>query len=282
MTASQDPSAASLKALLPSAALGWKADADDQAYDRESIFEYIDGAGEVYRAFNFRRLLSRKFHRPGQPDIIVDLFDMGTSADAFGVFTHDLEGEDAGLGQGSNYKNGLLTFWRDRFLVCLTAESETAEAKAALFALARPVAAAIGRDGAKPALLGLIPPGFAPESEIRYLHSPVILNYHFPVSAENVLGLGPDTAAVLAKSSDRGRNGVLLAIQYPGAEAAAAAIARFVKSDLRDASGAGIVRRGDGTWTAARRTKDIVAVVFRAPTDAAATALLNKVSEAIK
>ena len=45
MTASQDPSADSLKALLPSEALGWKAEAADHAYDRESIFEYIDGAG---------------------------------------------------------------------------------------------------------------------------------------------------------------------------------------------------------------------------------------------
>jgi hypothetical protein len=282
MNASQDPSASRLKSLLPSEALGWKAEAADHVFDRDSIFEYIDGAGEVYRAFNFRLLLSRRFHREGKPDIIIDLFDMGSPADAFGVFTHDLEGEEAGFGQGSNYKGGLLTFWRDRYLVCLFAEGETAETKAALFTLAAPIAAAIGRDGAKPALLDLVPAGFAPPSEIRYLHSPVILNYHFFVSAENVLGLGPDTAAVLAKSFDKGRNGVLLAVRYPGPAEAAAAFARFAKAFLGDAAGVGIVRAGDGTWTAARRAKDVVAVVFRAPTDAAANALLNKVAEAIK
>ena len=282
MTASQDPSADSLKALLPSEALGWKAEAADHAYGRDSIFEYIDGAGEVYRAFNFRRLLSRRFHREGKPDIIIDLFDMGSPADAFGVFTHDLEGEDAGFGQGSNYKAGLLTFWRDRYLACLFAEGESAETKAALFALAAPIAAAIGRDGAKPALLALVPAGFALPNEIRYLHSPVILNYHFFVSSENVLGLGPDTAAVLARSLEKGRNGVLLAVKYPGAAEAAAALARFAKAFLGDAAGAAIVRVGDGTWTAARQMKDVVAVVFRAPTDAAASSLLNKVAEAIK
>ena len=42
------------------------------------------------------------------------------------------------------------------------------------------------------------------------------------------------------------------------------------------------MRAGDGTWTAARQTKDVLAVVFHAPTDAAANDLLNKVAEAIK
>ncbi len=282
MNASQDPSAGRLKSLLPSEALGWKAEASDHVYDRDSIFEYIDGAGEVYRAFNFRLLLSRRFHRDGKPDIIIDLFDMGSPADAFGAFTHDLEGEDAGLGQGSNYKGGLLTFWRDSCLVCLFAEGETVETKEALFALAKPIAAAIGRDGAKPALIGLVPAGFAPSNEIRYLHSPVILNYHYFVSSENILGLGPDTEAVLAKSADKGRNGVLVAVRYRGPAEAAAALARFAKEYMRDSGGAGIMRAGDGTWTAARQTKDVLAVVFHAPTDAAANDLLNKVAEAIK
>ena len=80
----------------------------DQTFDAETIFGYIDGAGEVYRSYNMKFLVSRRFHKDGKPDIVVDLFDMGSPEDAFGVFTHDLDGEDAGIGQGSNYKAGLL------------------------------------------------------------------------------------------------------------------------------------------------------------------------------
>jgi hypothetical protein len=282
MTASQDPSANGLKALLPSEASGWKAEPADRVFDRETIFEYIDGAGEVYRAFNMRLLVSRRFHKEGKPDLIIDFFDMGSPADAFGVFTHDLEGEGAGLGQGSNYKGGLLTFWRDRYLVSIFAEGETAETKAALFALGKPVAAAIGRDGAKPALLAVVPPGFAPESEIRYLHSPVILNYHFFAGAENLLGLGPETEAVLAKSPDRGRDGVLLAVKYKGPAEAAAACVRFTQGTMPAAGGTGIVRAENGKWTAVRLKNAVVAVVFAAPSEDAARWLLNKVAEAIK
>lgn len=282
MNVRQDSAVNRMKSLLPTEAMGWKAEVEDHVYDRESIFEYIDGAGEVYRAFNLRELRSRRFHRAGLPDIIIDLFDMGSPADAFGVFTHDLDGEDAGLGQGGNYKGGLLTFWRDRYLVSIFAEGESAETKAALFALGRPVAAAIGRDGAKPALLALVPPGFAAGGTVRYLHSPVILNYHFFVSAENLFGLGPDTEAVLAKSADRGRNGVLLAVKYPGTAEAAAARGRFLKGYMPDARGEGLIRTEDGKWTSVRLVKNVVAVVFGAPTEAGAKALLNDVADRIK
>ena len=101
------------KSLLPDAVRGWQADGADHLYDAETIFEYIDGAGEVYRAYNMKALLSRRYKQSGRPDIIADVFDMGSAADAFGVFTHDLDGEDwavADLGASDGdilvYSNG--------------------------------------------------------------------------------------------------------------------------------------------------------------------------------
>ena len=103
--------------LLPREINGWKAEAKDEVYDSQTIFDYIDGAGEIYRAYNFKLLLARRFAKEGQPDIIADLFEMTSSKDAFGVFTHDLEGYDAGIGQGSTYKGGLLSFWKSHIFV---------------------------------------------------------------------------------------------------------------------------------------------------------------------
>ena len=116
-----------LARFLPDEVEGWKAEGNDQVYDSQTIFDYINGAGEVYRSYNFRELLVRRFKREGQPDIVIDFFDMGSSKDAFGVFTHDLEGEDAKIGQGSTYKGGLLSFWKGQFFVSLYAEEETEE-----------------------------------------------------------------------------------------------------------------------------------------------------------
>lgn len=44
---------------LPRTREGWKAmPGEDHIYDNETIFDYIDGAGEVYRAYNMKRCLS--------------------------------------------------------------------------------------------------------------------------------------------------------------------------------------------------------------------------------
>lgn len=110
-----------LRDLLPMEIHGWKTAEEDREFNPETIFDYIDGAGEVYRAYNFEKLLSRHYFKKGQPEIFADVFDMGTPADAFGVFTHDLEGEDLGIGQGSTYNGGLLSFWKDRFFLSLYA-----------------------------------------------------------------------------------------------------------------------------------------------------------------
>ena len=82
-----------LQSALPEQIDGWKASpGEDRSYDRETIFDYIDGEGEVYNAYNMRRCVTRRYEKPEGPQIVMDLFDMGSSKDAFGVFTHDRHG----------------------------------------------------------------------------------------------------------------------------------------------------------------------------------------------
>lgn len=266
MSMPQDEVAERLSRLLPPSVQGWTSESSDNLFDPETIFQYIDGAGEVYIAYNFKHLLSRRFGKSGQPDIIADVFDMGTPEDAFGVFTHDLDGDDAGAGQGSNYKAGLLSFWRDRFFVSLFAERETPEAKVALAELGKTIAARIGRDGPRPSLLRLLPPEFAGEKSVHYFHSPVVLNYHFFVSRDNLLNLGPQTEAVLSKPP-RGKGEVLLIIKYAaGPKAAAEALKRFQAAFLSGEHPGKPAETADKTWTAAEGRGDLVIISFRAPT----------------
>jgi hypothetical protein len=266
--------------LLPDAVQGWTRASSDDLYDPETIFSYIDGAGEIYRAYNFRYLLSRRYEKKDGPGIVVDLFDMGSSADAFGVNTMDLEGEDPGIGQGGTYKDGLLSFWRDRYFVSAAADAETAETRAACLELGRRIAAAIGTDGRRPALLDALPPGLAPAAAIRYLHSYVILNRHVFVHAKNILNLGPEVEVVLARMGERGRNGALVIAKYPDENAASAAFAGFTAALMPGAtSGPAEERAANGTWGAARLRADIVLAVLGAPSSEAARAVLERVED---
>jgi len=255
--------AGTLSRYLPQVVNGWRAAGKDDLYDSETIFDYIDGAGEVYRAYNFLNLIARRYLKEGQPDLIADFFDMGDAADAFGVFTHDLEGEAFEVGQGAVYKGGLFSFWKDRYFVSLYAEGETAETQPAVLALGEAIARAIRLEGKKPGILSCVPGSFD-VGRARYFHNQLILNYHFFVSAENILLLDQTTEAVLVSPTRSPDNALLLIVRYSDIKTAAQALQNYAKSFMPDAAKAGLFQTEDKKWTVARNKGKYVVIFFNA------------------
>lgn len=266
-----------LGALLPKEINGWSVAGEDNLYDPETIFDYINGAGEIYRAYNFKSLLARQYSREGQPNIIADLFDMGTAKDAYGIFTHSLEEEDVSIGQGATYMGGLLSFWKDRFFVSLYAEEETEEAKEALFSLAKEVAVSIKDEGQIPDIISFFPPENLDRTKIRYFHSYIILNYHFFMADENILYLDQETDAALGLYEHNGERSYLLLVRYTGKEKAKAAMDNFLKVYMPDADETAMVKTEDGKWTAARLNGDLLSVIFNARSESQAKEFLDRV-----
>ncbi len=267
--------------LLPQEINGWQASGKDELYDPQTIFDYIDGAGEVYRSYNFRQLLARRYLKGGSPDIVADLFDMGTSTDAFGVFTHDLEGEDAGIGQGSTYNGGLLSFWKDRFFVSLYSEEETEDSRKALFALGEKVASSIKKEGKKPDIVSLLPSENLAEKSAHYFHNHLILNYHFYVSDENILLLDQQTEAALGIYRENGGKSYLLLVRYPEDNKASQAHQSFIQSYMPDATELGLVQTEDLKWTAVKLHQDFIIVVFNAPSRFLAKGTIEKIEKSL-
>lgn len=267
--------------LLPHEIHGWKAEEKDDVYDTQTIFDYIDGAGEVYRAYNFKLLLARRFAKEGQPDIIADLFEMASSKDAFGVFTHDLEGDDAGIGQGSIYKGGLLSFWKAHIFVSLYSEEETEEAKNALFALGKIVASSIKEEGEMPDIVSFLPQDNLVEKSAHYFHNHLILNYHFYVSDENILLLDQRSEAALGIYKENDERIYLLVVWYPEKDKISKAYDSFANAYMPDAAEPGLVQTEDQKWTAARIKKDFLIVIFNAPSDSAAKEMIERVEKNI-
>ncbi len=53
--------------VLPLEVQGWKWDGRDETYNTQTIFKYIDGAGEVYLAYGLKGLITRRFEKQGKP-----------------------------------------------------------------------------------------------------------------------------------------------------------------------------------------------------------------------
>ena len=48
-------------AVFPDEVQGWRPRGKDNTFDRETVFRYMNGAGETYRAFAFRELTVRSY-----------------------------------------------------------------------------------------------------------------------------------------------------------------------------------------------------------------------------
>jgi hypothetical protein len=267
---------ASLAAEVPRKVAGFAAEGSDMTYDRKTIFDYIDGGAEVYLAYGMRGCLFRRYVAPGEPAIVMDLFDMGTSADAFGAFTHDRDGEPADVGEDGLTREGWIRFWKGRFFVSIYAERETAGAREASFRLARAIEAGIEEKGERPQILGRLPKGGLRNQSVRYLHSHILLETHVRLSDENILGLGPDTEVVLASYIREGKRARLLLVSYPDMARAVAARRRY--RSLRADGGAAkeAIVSEDGMWSGSAQVGRLLAVVLDAGSRPLAEALLRE------
>jgi len=266
-----------MKKLLPAEMEGYKSDGKDQFYDRQTTFRYMDGAAELYRSYAFKLLMVRRYVKPNQPSIIVELFDMGLSEDAFGVFSFETEGEDPQVGQGSDYGGGLLRFWKGKYFVNVYAEQETSSTKQNVLEIGKGIATSIKTEGQKPKLLNFLPRGDVVERSIRFFHHHQSLNYHYFVAHENILNLGARTNSVLAHylSLQAKDKTFLLLIEYPNQQLATKAFQSFVKAFMPEASSSGSVRMENGKWSAARSYRKYVTVVFDAPSQEKAEELIR-------
>jgi len=270
-----------LAAAVPRQAAGFAAEGPDETSGSKTIFDYIDGGAEVYLAYDMQGCLSRRYVAPGEPAIVLDLFDMGTSADAFGVFTHDREGEPADVGEDGLSREGWIRFWKGRFFVSIYAERETAGAREAAFLLARAVEAGIKEKGERPRILGRLPKeGLQPRS-VRYLHTHILLETHVRLSDENILGLGPDTEVLLASYLRKGKRARLLLVSYPNEARTAAADKRY--RSLRSAGGAakGVIASKDGKWSGSAQAGRLLAVVLDAESRPLAEVLLREARRSV-
>lgn len=261
--------------VLPEKVLNWTKAEQDQFYDGETIFDYIDGAGEVYRAYNMQRCLSRRYTAPEGPPIILDVFEMDSSYDAFGVFTHDPDGDPLAIGQGAVYRSGWLGFWKDRFFVSLYADEETEAAKRALLELAGKVASLIKKEGPKPQMLSRLPRKGLQAGSVRYFHDHPVLNRHYFISTENILRLGGKTEAVLATYGFKDGAAQILLVHYPDAEKAKEAHSGFLKHYLPDADPSGIAKLENNKWCGASVKGPLLAIVLEADSREIAKDLLS-------
>ena len=259
---------------LPESVGDWMLADAPVTYDRETIFDYINGAGEVYRSYAFKDVLVGQYQEPAGGALNVEIFDMGTPEDAYGVFSYAREEERTGIGVAFESRGSVLCFWQDRFYVCVAKEPGTDAPDTALEEMARGLSQGLPQGGKRPGLVDALPDeGLVPNSQ-RFFHTHQSLNYHYYLVRENVLTLGGETDAVLARY-ETGPSTLLL-VAYGAAADAGDALTNF-RNQIT--GGAEVAEPRDGSFVASGQEGRYVIVVLQSASAAALSASASRSSE---
>lgn len=263
-----------IRKALPLSVSTWKVDGEDRFFEGNGIFSYIDGGGELYLAYHMRTLMARTYVDGKNRELIVDVFLMPAPNEAFGVFTHDLSGEGAGVGAGSRYRPGWLSFWKGPVFASITAQSDDEEARRSIMLLAEAISGAIPGPSPLPEVVASLPKAGLKEAETRYFHDHRLLNTHYFLADANILKLSGQTEAILADYSREDVPAKLLLVSYPSAGEAQSALSSFRKAYLKSDEGSTVARTDGGKWSGCEAGGRLLSVVLEAGTRGLAEALL--------
>jgi hypothetical protein len=296
--------------ILPKTVGIWTRPESPKIITAKNIFDYMDGAGELYLAYRFDHLEAYEYQAETQKEILVELYFMKTSDDAFGLLSIDWGGEPMNLKTSSPeytntdknkwpralYGEGLLRIWSDNIYARVMAYQETPESKQAVLDLGRTIVK--GRTQPPPPKLMKTLPSLLHQywqlqkDRAGYFRSHLVLNSLYYLGHENMLDLDHSTEAVTApyvkiESSENRSRIQFLSVKYNNPEQAQKALAHFHRAYLPDYPLETCLKPSevftntlpieDG-WLGYRLHMNSLSLIFECPDQETARAIINQLN----
>jgi len=127
---SEAKTASSLASLLPKL-MNWEFSERPEIYLPETLFEYINGAAEIYLVYDFQELIVAQFEKKDAPaSLTMEIYDMGEMKNSFGIYSAERfpDSNFLSIGNGGYIEEGALNFIVDRYyikLLCFDCEDES-------------------------------------------------------------------------------------------------------------------------------------------------------------
>ena len=239
---------------------GWAPASEAQVFDDQNLYSLVNGQADAFFAYGFEQVAVQTHEDEGGTTLRVEVWQLKTAADAYGLFTTVRTGETVAVGNGGDGDPGRrLDFWQDRYFVRLFAISPL-EAPV-LHAFADQIAAALPAGGERPSLVARLPQeGLVDRSDL-FFHQEISIQDTLWLGGQNLLALGPETDGVLARYEIAGGGAWLLVVEYADHEAASMAVDALRSGDV-------------ATLVAVEADQNSLAAVFGTVSPAAAEELL--------
>jgi hypothetical protein len=148
-----------LISLLPEVE-SWSLAEKPENYYPENLFEYINGAAEIYLAYEFKELIvAQQKKDESENNVAVEIYDMGNETNAFGIYSAERYPDNRFIEMGLQgyLEEGTLNFLVDRYyvkLLCFECEDQSEDI---LKAFSQKIVERVGHAGKLPSLLKAFP-----------------------------------------------------------------------------------------------------------------------------
>jgi len=139
---------------------GWKSSGDVQTFSPKTLYEYINGAADLYLASDFEELKVAEYANEKKASVVVEAYRHRTPRDAFGIYSQERlpDGNFIGIGAQGYIDKNILNFVCGSYYVKLNSFNTGAEDREVLQAIAKKMEESLGEKGGLPSLLSAFPP----------------------------------------------------------------------------------------------------------------------------
>ncbi len=206
-----------IKDILPAreCSRDWIIEDKMKFFDRDTLFEHINGEAELYRPYGFEALAAAIYTSRQNPQvsILADVYRMGSPLDAFGIFSNYRRPsyERIAMGAEGYITSSQLMFYQDRYYVRLQASGTSDMKREVFLSCGEAISQNLPRPASRPQEIDALKiPEVVPNSE-RYI-AQSLLGYAFfrrGLMAEAVLGSeGVQVFVIREDSPDAARKAV--------------------------------------------------------------------------
>jgi hypothetical protein len=163
---------------------GWKRSGEILTFSRKTLYEYIDGAADLYLTYDFEALKVAEYQNERKSTVTVEVYFHKTPLQAFGIYSQERlpDANFIDVGAQGYVESNALNFLAGPYYVKMSSYNTGAEDRNILLTFAKRMAKGLGEKGSLPPILSSFPEAGKKEHSEKFI-AKNFLGYSFLHSA---------------------------------------------------------------------------------------------------
>jgi hypothetical protein len=160
---------------LPPKINGWARLPEIELYTPDNLYEYINGAAELYLSYDFKQLYVGEYFNADSASMVVDIYYHDSPLNAFGIYSQEkpLNGNFINIGAQAYWQELLLNFFVGEYYVKISGYDIVQNSEKIIKEFAKEIARKLGGVTGLPEMISCFPDS----SKIKHSEKYVAKNY---------------------------------------------------------------------------------------------------------